>query len=153
MNVHDYLRRQNAEYNRSFIIHYPAQTGKTRFARRICETREDAYLFDLLSHFVEHPDLPPIQRCSVAVLKSVLLKLNISQRVLIVDNPDFLINTWSPDEKEEFLNWLGVLLRSPGDTEKTMVFVVQTDGLISNSDLRNSHHEPRVLPLDAFDAL
>ena len=153
MNFHDYLNRQNNEDRRAFVIHYPAKSGKTSFARRICETRQDAYLLDLQHYFLEHPELPPIQRCGVTALKNLLLSLKRPERVLVVDNPDFLLNTWSNEEKVTFVNWLRVELRSPADTEKTLVFVIQSDDVIATADMRNSYGEPRVLALNQFDAL
>jgi hypothetical protein len=153
MNFHDYLNRQQNEDRRAFIIHYGARSGKTRFARRICETRQDAYLLDLLAYFLEHPELPPIEKCGFDMLKGLLLALDVPQDVIIVDNPDFLFNIWSAEEKQRLLGWLRTQLRSPGVTKKTIVFLVQTDDIITVADLRNSGNEPRVLALDAFDAL
>lgn len=153
MNFHDYLNRQQNEDRRAFIIHYGARCGKTRFARRICETRQDAYLLDLLAYFLEHPELPPIERCGFDMLKGLLLALDMPQDVVIVDNPDFLFNTWNAEEKQRLLSWLRTQLRSPGVTKKTFVFLVQTDEIIAVADLRNSGNESRVLALDAFDAM
>ena len=153
MNFHDYLNRQQNEDRRAFIIHYGARSGKTRFARRICETRQDAYLLDLLAYFLEHPELPPIDKCSFDTLKGLLLTLAVPRDVIVVDNPDFLLNTWSAEERHRLLNWLRTQLRSPSVTQKTLVFVVQTDDIIAAADLHNSCGESRVLALDAFDAL
>ncbi len=153
MKFDDYLNRQNNEDRRAFVIHYPARSGKTDFARRICESHQDAYLLDLQSYFLEHPELPPIQRCGVSALKGILLSLERRERVLVVDNPDFLLNTWSDEEKRGFVTWLRIQLRSPADTEKTLVFVIQSDDVIATADIRNSYGEPRVLALNEFYAL
>lgn len=153
MNFHEYLNRQQNEDRRAFIIHYPARSGKTRFARRICETRQDACLLDLLVYFLDHPQLPPIQQCGVDALQGLLLGLDVPQSVVVVDNSDFLLNTWSAEEKRRLFNWLRVQLRSPAVTQKTFIFVIQTDDIIAAADLRNSYHESRVLALHEFDAL
>jgi len=71
----------------------------------------------------------------------------------VVDNPDFLLNTWSDEEKHDFVTWLRIQLRSPADTEKTLIFVIQSDDVIAAADIRNSHGEQRVLALNQFDAL
>jgi len=153
VNFHEYLNRQNNEDRRAFIIHYPAASGKTDFARRICETRQDAYLLDLQSYFLNHPELPPIVECGISTLKGILLSLNIPECVLVVDNPDFLLNTWSDEEKRGFLTWLRTQLRSPVDTDKTMVFVIQSDDIIAAADIQNSYGQQRVLALNQFEAL
>ena len=154
MNFHDYLNRQNNEDRRAFVIHYPARSGKTSFARRICETRQDAYLLDLQRYFLERPELPPIQQCGAPTLKNLLLSLDRPERILVIDNPDFLLNTWSAEEKHALVHWLRIQLRSPADTEKTLIFVIQTDDVVAAvDDMRNSYSEPRVLALNKFDAL
>ena len=76
MNFHHYLNRQNNEDRRAFVIHYPAKSGKTSFARRICETRNDARLLDLQRYFLEHPELPPVQQCDASMLDNLLLSLD-----------------------------------------------------------------------------
>lgn len=153
MNFDEYLNRQNNEDRRAFVIHYAAKSGKTDFARRICKTHEDAYLLDLQSYFLDHPELPPIQRCGLSTLKGILLSLESPERVLVVDNPDFLLNTWSGEDKRDFVTWLRIQLRSPADTEKTLVFLIQSDDVIATSDIRNSYGEPRVLALNEFRVL
>ena len=154
MNFHDYLNRQNNEDRRAFVIHFPAKSGKTSFARRICETRQDAYLLDLQRYFLEHPELPPIQQCDPSVLKNLLLSRDRQEGVLVIDNPDFLLNTWSREEKRALLHWMRIQLRSPVDTEKTLVFIIQSDDILATAnDMRNSYGEPRVLALNQFDAL
>ena len=153
MNFHDYLNRQQNEDRRAFIIHYGAKSGKTRFARRICETRQDAYLLDLLAYFLEHPELPPIQKCGFDTLKDLLLTLAVPQDVIVVDNPDFLFNTWSAEEKRACSTGCACSCALRASPKKTFVFVIQTDDIIAAADLHNSYGESRVLPLDAFDAL
>jgi len=52
MNFLDYLNRQNNEDTHAFIVHYPARSGKTRFADQVCAARADAVRFDLLDYFL-----------------------------------------------------------------------------------------------------
>lgn len=153
MNFFDYLNHQKNEDRRAFCVHYPPMKGKTAFARRVCQSRPDVYLLDLQTYFLEHPDLPPVQHCDLPTLKHLLLSLNVDQPVVLVDNPDFLLNTWGGTEKGAMIEWLRYQLRSPAHTNKTLVFFVQTDGILSAADMRNSYDEPRVLALNDFDAL
>jgi hypothetical protein len=44
-------------------------------------------------------------------------------------------------------------LKSPGVTDKTFVFMVQTDPVIAGQALKNTRGHPRILPLNAFYAL
>jgi hypothetical protein len=152
MNVNAYINRQKAEDRRAFIIHYPAASGKTAFARRIRATREDAELFDLQAYWLEHPELLP-GKFDFSELRKLLLGLEVTHPVILVDNLDILINTWRAKDRKDFINWLKIQLRSPRDTNKTFVFMLQDDRFLDKADLTNAHGESRVLPLDAFEAL
>jgi hypothetical protein len=128
-------------------------SGKTRLARRMVEVL-GAHLLDLQAHFVAHPDLcARLDRYRPADLERLLVTLDVPQSVVVVDNPDFLLNTWSPRHKREFVAMLDKRLRSPGVTDKTFVFLIQTDLAIVRHELTNSRGQPRILPIDAFYAL
>ncbi len=153
MNFHDYLNRQNNEDRRAFIIHYPALSGKTRFAEQVCAARSDAHRLDLLDTFLHRSDIGPTQQCSFDVLRKIMLSLVIPEVVILVDNGDFLFNTWNQAEKDAFQSWLRIGLRSPRDTEKTFIFLLQSDPWFTASVMKNSYGEDRILALNAFDAL
>lgn len=153
MKFHDYLNNQKTEDRRAFIVHYPAKSGKTQFAREICEQREDAHLLDLQAYFLQHPELSPIRRLDFTKFKDLLLSLDMREDVILVDNVDFLFNTWRKKDKEKFSNWLKHQLRTPGDTKKTFIFVFQTDPFIENIILVNSNQESRVLPMNEFESI
>lgn len=154
MNITNYLSHQKSEDRRAFIIHYPAGSGKTEFVKHLAQGRaDDVFYLDLLAHFLARPGLPPVADIGPKELRGWLLALDVPQSVVIVDNPDFLLNTWSKIEKQNFLHWLGTELRSPADTNKTLMFVIQDDDVLAVANLQNTYGEPRVLALDAFDAL
>jgi len=77
----------------------------------------------------------------------------VGESVVLVDNLDFLFNTWLKRDQADFLNWLKIQLRSPGVTKKTFVFFVQSDPFFESMDVNNSQGESRVLPLNAFESL
>lgn len=153
MDFQGYLNRQNNEDRRAFIIHAPPVSGKTYFAWRIVETRQDAYLCDLQKYFLENPGLPPVHQVGLDELWEILLKVETDKNVVVVDHADFLFNTWGRKGKEGFVNFIQVQLRSPRDTLKTYVFVIQRDSEMTQSQFQNSYGEARVLKLSEFDAL
>lgn len=153
MNITDYLNHQKAEDRRAFIIHFPPCSGKTQFARRLAETRLDVYYLDLLAFCLVHPELPPVAQFDFKALRALLLGLDVPQAVILVDHPDFLFNTWNAGEKRALLHWLQLELRSPADTEKTFVFIIQNDDVLAAAEFRNAYDEPRVLALNRFEAI
>lgn len=153
MNFADYLSHQKSEDRRSFIIHYPANSGKSQFARRLQSTRSDIYYLDLLAYFIQHPSFAAVAQFDFNKLRNLLLSLDAPQPVVLVDNPDFLLNTWNAAEKQALLDWVRVGLRSPADTEKIFVFIIQDDDVLATADFQNAYGEPRVLALNLFDAV
>lgn len=153
INFHRFLDQQSSEDTRAFIIHYPANSGKTAFARHAATQRPGIYYLDLQETFLNQPDLPPITKCGFSYLKDFLLALQISDEFVIVDNPDFLFNTWKPEEKQELLYWIKVKLRSPGVTSKTFIFFIQSDEILAIEQFKNSRGQSRVLALNEFEAL
>ena len=153
LKLSDYVATQATESYRAFIIHGPAMSGKTRLARRMRDVLS-AHILDLQAHFVAHPDLcARIDRYRPRDLERMLLALDVPESLLVVDNMDFLLNTWTPRHRREFVALVDRRLRSPRDTGKTFVFLIQTDPLIVRHDLTNTRGQPRILPIDAFYAL
>lgn len=153
INFYSYLDQQSSEDTRSFIIHYYADSGKTVFARHAASLRPGIYYLDLQETFLNRPNLPPITQCGFSFLKDYLLGLQISEEFIIVDNPDFLFNTWGPEDKQALLYWMKLQLRSPGDTEKTFIFMIQDDEILANAQFNNSCGQSRVLPLNELEAI
>ena len=153
LKLPDYIATQATESYRAFIIYGPAMSGKTRLAQRLREVLS-AYVLDLQAYFVANPDLcARIDRYRPRDLERLLLALDVPESLVVVDNLDFLLNTWSPRHKREFVAMVDRRLRSPRDTDKTFVFVIQTDPLIVRHELTNTRGQPRILPIDAFYAL
>lgn len=149
----DYIAIQATESYRAFIIHGPAISGKTRLAWRMADVL-GAYVLDLQAHFVADPSLcARIDRYRPHDLERLLLALDVPESLVVIDNMDFLLNTWSPKHRRELVAVVDKRLRSPGDTDKTFVFLIQADPVIVRHELTNTQGQPRILPIDAFYAL
>ena len=150
LSLADYVATQATESYRSCIIHGPAMSGKTRLERRMRDVL-GAYILDLQAHFVANPDLcARIDRYRPKDLERLLLVLDAPESLVVVDNPDFLLNTWTPGHKREFVAMIDHRLRSPRDTEKTFAFLIQSDPVIARHELTNTRGQPRILPMSAF---
>ena len=155
MNFYKFLERQKLERYQAFIVHYPPFSGKTRFAQRLCLDNPSLFYVDLLTSYLASQGLPKITDFGLKPFQKWLLDLACPSdtQTLILDHVDFLVNTWKAEEKEQFISWLRRTLRTPIDTEKTFVFFIQDDGIISTAQLINSYGESRILKLSEFDAL
>jgi hypothetical protein len=153
INFLRYLNQQSAEDKRAFIIHYPALSGKTDFAKRAATLRPGIYYLDLQETFINHPNLPPISQCGFSFLKDFLLGLQIPEDCIVIDNPDFLFNTWEREDKNALLHWIKVQLRSPSVSEKTFIFIIQNDDILASAQFNNSCGQPRILSLNEFEAI
>jgi len=153
LNLADFIATQATERYRAFIVHGPAMSGKTRLARRMRDVL-GAYILDLQAHFVADPDLcARMDRYRPRDLERLLLALEVPESLVVVDNPDFLINTWTSRHKKEFVAMVDRRLHSPTVTDKTFAFLIQTDPVIVRHELTNTRGQARLLPMDAFYAL
>ena len=153
LSLPDYIATQATERYRAFIVHGPAMSGKTRLARRMHEVL-GAHVLDLQARFVAEPDLcARMDRYRPRDLEHMLLALEVPASLVVVDNPDFLLNTWTASHKREFVAMVERRLQSPTVTDKTFAFLIQTDPAIVRHELANTRGQPRILPLDAFYAL
>jgi len=157
MNFFALLDQQSYADRRAFIVHYPATRGKTRFAQRICQLRPGVFYIDLLDLYNASKDLPHIRNFNLKALQKLLLELPCppSAHTVLVDHGDFLFNTWSADLKNSFNDWLKTSLRSPSKTDKTFVFFIQTDGVLSATQTVTFDQKTRTLAyaLNEFDAI
>jgi len=152
-DLRQYLTTQGQETFRACIIHAPAMSHKTKLARRIRDVL-GAYLLDLQAYFLEHPGLAErIDRFRPNDLEKLLLKLDTPESIVVVDNIDFLLNTWTKRRLEGFAAMVDLRLKSPGVTDKTFVFMVQSNPVILRHKLKNTRGQARILPRDAFYAL
>jgi len=151
MNFHDFLDNQLTEDRRAFIVHYPAKSGKTAFFRDVESARDDVQVLDLQKWLLKHDKYKEISSVDSSGLEKIILGLDFEEPVIIVDNCDVLFNTWKDADKDRFASLLKVKLRSPGVTDKTFVFVIQTDPFFDQTNLTNSQDKSRIIPLDAFN--
>ena len=152
-DLRQYLTTQGQETFRACIIHAPAMSHKTTLARRIRDVL-GGYLLDLQVYFLERPKLAErIDRFGPGDLEKLVLGLDVPESIVVVDNMDFLLNTWTKWDLEEFAAMVDLRLKSPGVTDKTFVFILQTHPDIVEHELKNTRGQPRILPRDAFYAL
>lgn len=153
IDLREYLTTQGQERCRAFIIHAPAMEHKTALARAMRDVL-GAYLFDVQAYFLEHRELAErIDRFRPDDLEVLLLGLDVPEQIVVVDNMDFLLNTWTAKRVGEFVGIVDLRLKSPDTTAKTFVFMLQTSPMLLRHELTNSRDQPRILPREAFFAM
>ena len=157
MNFANYLEQQSQEDRQAFIIHFPALSGKTLFIKKACQVIPGIHYIDLLEHTLADSDLSSLEKIDLPKFMDIILDIDKSLpdnlSALVIDQGDFMFNTWDADEKLEFLHWLRVSLRTPSFVKRTFIFVIQTDGILSSAKLNNTRNQTRILALNEFDAL
>jgi DNA replication protein DnaC len=137
---------QTKEQYRAIMILGPANSGKTKYAKLLAQKIKAKYL-DLLDIFANDETLSKsIDTFDVSSLKKYLLNLTETEPVVIVDNIDFLVNTWSDREKGEFLNLVDKLRSN--ETKKVFCFFVQEEDIFDSKPISNSRNESRIMHLN-----
>ncbi|MHB1463291.1 MAG: P-loop NTPase family protein [Armatimonadota bacterium] len=95
------LHSQLSERYRAVFIQGPAACGKTGYAKRLA-TSLPAYYCDLLGEFVQKEDQSTIDLFDTNKLLSRLKHQSTNHKILILDNADFLFNTWGDRARREF---------------------------------------------------
>jgi hypothetical protein len=152
-DLRSYLATQAQETYRACIIHAPPMRGKTRLANQMRDAL-GVYLLDLQTHFIGDEQLAArVDRYRPKDLEALLLGLAVTESVVVVDNMDFLLNTWTPAQRREFIGMVEHRLKSPGVTDKVFVFMVQSEPNLAGHEMRNTRGQSRIAPLEAFYAL
>ena len=139
-----FLTHQAQEKYKPFIIHGPGLCGKTRFAKLAVERLTGLAYLDVLDNLNNHSELPRIDLFKPADLRKLLLEFPGPESVVLVDNLDFLLNTWLAADKRAFWDLVDHDL---GGVAKTFVFIIQDDPELTGRPMLNTRKESRVLAL------
>jgi adenosyl cobinamide kinase/adenosyl cobinamide phosphate guanylyltransferase len=137
---------QTREPYRAILVLGTAGSGKTKYAKQLANATKAKYI-DLLDVFSKNKTLSEsIDLFNVIRLKKYLLDLPSDESIVIVDNIDFLLNTWTDHELSQFLVLIEKL-RSI-ETKKTFCFFAQDLKILSAKQIYNSQNNSRVIALN-----
>lgn len=109
IDLQELLRRQTTERYRAVLVTGLAGCGKSEYAKKLTAAISACY-FDLLEAFAEDENLSAkIDTFDRQKLLDMLKIKAKGEKILILDNPDFLFNTWGDRTRREFCEWLGKL--------------------------------------------
>ena len=154
VNLKQFVKSLCGERHRTFIVYCEPASGKSNCARRFAENTDGKYL-DLLERFGKDKRLKSkIDIFNIESLETLLIDEAKGKNLLIVDNVEFLLNTWDEDGYDLLFN----LLCRNWDSFKpsyqaTLGVFLTTNGKILDLELNTSKGERRVFPLKRLESL
>ena len=154
LDVFAYLEQLSHERYRTMILHAAPDKGLalTRFVQRIAERNGGKY-FDLLEYFVQSAQLSSrIDSYRLENLKDLLIDQSRGARLLILDRPDFLLDTWTPPERQSFFRLLANQWDGFRDTTRSILLIaMQTSIEMQQVSLLDAQGQSRIFQLDDFN--
>jgi len=140
IKIIDFVNNQLKERYKSFVVFGPAMSGKSEFARKLAVKTEALYI-DLLADFLSKPELSgSIDTFEPQDLKKYLRNIPFGGKLIVIDNIDFLINTWNNLNKEHFLNFI-----ERDEFRIGYCFILQAAKFLRDRRIENSIGQNRVL--------
>ena len=144
------LRRQHGERYRAVIVLGRPAAGKSRYALALAARTGATYL-DVLALYCQRPELAEgISPLSAAALLDQIrqdAEATAPDGACLVDNADFLLNTWPGSDRRSFADM--VLGLPDGRCCTVLALFLQDDGafggLEERPQMRAAHGAPRVL--------
>jgi len=154
VNLKQFVESLRGERHRTFIVHSESISGKSGYAKQFARNLGGKYL-DLLERFGKDGRLKNhIDTFDIEALETLLVEEAKGINLLIVDNVEFLLNTWD----EDGYNLLFYLLRQTWNSFKpsyqaTLGIFLTTNRKIVDSELNTSKGKTRVFPLRRLESL
>lgn len=152
IDLQGFLKRQATERYRAVLVTGPAGCGKSAYAKKLANALSARYL-DLLSEFVDDGELSSkIDTFDRQKLLDLLKLKAPGEKTIILDNADFLINTWGDRSRREFCEWLGKLDSVQFPTV-LCVFAQDDEAFSGISYTPTSADSSRIIPFQDLQAI
>lgn len=154
VNLKEFMNSLSGERHRTFIVHNGPTTGKSKYARLFAENSKGKY-FDLLERFGKDTELKNrIDVFDIRDLENLLVEEAKDTNLLILDNVEFLLNTWDDSGHDLLFH----LLAKNWDSFKPSYRAVLSVFLITNRnildlELNTSKGETKVFHLGRLESL
>jgi hypothetical protein len=118
----------------------------------LCQQTAGKYL-DLLKYFIQSPELSEkIDSFSPEKLRGLLIEQSRGESLLILDRPDFLLDTWRNSERKDFYRLITNQWDGYKDSMKAKLIVaLQTSVEISDLKILDAKGQSRVFRLIDFN--
>lgn len=140
------LEEQFKERYKHFIIYSLPMTGRTAFGKKISE-EFDGYYLDVLSELKDYAAISKeIDTFYPNDFFKWIDKNSNRKKFIVVDNVDFLINTWREEQEEIFLN-----LIEKDQSNIVYLFLIQERKFLFKRSITNILGNNRIINL--FDII
>ena len=147
-----YIESLGTQKYRSIIIHHNSFSAMEQFAQSAAKKYGGKY-YDLLGYFKDNPKIV-VDVFDVEELEILLKRLSRGHYFLCIDKINFLLDTWSGDEKTAFYGLIKNVWNSfYKDTEATLVFFIQTFDELEQQKISDSSGNSRIHLLSSFEAI
>lgn len=154
INIFDYLTKLDEQRYRAIIIHaIPSKSpAMSVYSEKVCARTNGRYV-DLLDYFIQTQNLSEkIDTFSPEKLLELLTELSTSQTLTFFDRMDFLLDTWSKSERQDFYRmvdnqWDGFKQRM----RSKLVFCLQTSQEMESLVIKDSTGNSRIFELSDFN--
>ncbi len=154
IEIFDFINHLSRERYRAAIIHTSPELGPsmTQFCQKLCQQKGGKYL-DLLEYFIQSPELSEtIDRFSPEKLRGLLIEQSRGESLLILDRPDFLLDTWRNPERKDFYRLITDQWDGYKDSMKAKLIVaLQTSVEITDLKILDAKGQSRVFRLIDFN--
>lgn len=154
VNLREFMNSLSGERHRTFIVHNGPATGKSKYARLFAENSKGKY-FDLLERFGKDTELKNrIDVFDIRDLENLLVEEAKDTNLLILDNVEFLLNTWDDSGYDLLFHLLAKNWDSfkPSYRAVLGVFLI-TNRNILDLELNTSKGETKVFHLGRLESL
>jgi len=147
-----YINFLGTQKYRSIIIHHNSFSAMEQFAQSAAKKYGGNYC-DLLDYFKDKPKIA-VDVFDVEELEILLKRLSRGHYFLCIDKINFLLDTWSGDEKTAFYGLIENVWNSfYKGTEATLVFFIHTFDELKQQKITDSSGNSRIHLLSSFEAI
>ncbi len=143
MNLELFIQEQLHERYKHFVIYGPALYGKTQLAKKIAADFEGLYI-DMLKEFCE--DLRKKESIDIfgpqRLLAYVQGLVTAGKDIVVIDQLDFLFNTWDDNQMREFFVYV-----DQNQSDVCCIFFMHNYRMVEREDLVkiNDRGKPRLI--------
>jgi len=154
INLEDFVNMLLEERHRTFIVHSEPMSGKSKYAKRFAKKIGGKYL-DLLERFREDRNLKnSIDIFSIKELEILLIEEAKNTNLLIVNNIEFLLNTWGEDRYDLLFRLIKEKWNSFYSSYKaTLGIFLISNCKIMNMKLNTNKDKARIFHLRELESL